>query len=259
MTARRPANGVPPAPGPASLPEPCPLTPTLAPAPSGGEDARRAGEGARFTPTEQLKKERDALLHPLASILDRLDWASVFPEIRPVEVELGAGDSTFLLDSARLHPEHNFLGVERMLGRLRKLDRKGRRAGLTNLRGLRIEATYCLEYLLPLAGVQALHVYFPDPWPKRRHWRRRLVNDRFPELAARVLAPGGWVHLRTDHPDYFDQMRQVFAAHPRFHEVKPPAALVALPTDFEREFAARGISTLRVSYQLTGGKATGQD
>ena len=191
-----------------------------------------------------------SLLHSLASILDRLDWTSVFPEPRPVEVELGAGDSSFLLESARLHPEHNFLGVERMLGRLRKLDRKGRRAGLTNIRGLRIEISYCLEYLLPLARVQALHVYFPDPWPKRRHWRRRLVNERFPELAARVLVPGGWVHLRTDHSDYFDQMRGVFATQPVFRQVEPPAALVALPTDFERDFAARGIPTLRVSYQF---------
>jgi tRNA (guanine-N7-)-methyltransferase len=190
------------------------------------------------------------LLHPLDSVVDRLDWSSVFPVSRPVEVELGAGDCTFLLESARLHPDHHFLGVERMLGRLRKLDRKGRRAGLTNLRGLRIEAGYCLEYLLPLGGVRALHVYFPDPWPKRRHWRRRLVNERFPGLAERVLEPRGFVHLRTDHSEYFSQMLQVFTAHPRFREAPPPADLLALQTDFEREFTARGISTLRASYQL---------
>ncbi|HNV00731.1 MAG: tRNA (guanosine(46)-N7)-methyltransferase TrmB [Verrucomicrobia bacterium] len=189
------------------------------------------------------------LLHPLTSIVDRLDWASVFPEKRPVEVELGAGDCSFLLELARLRPDHNFLGVERMLGRLRKLDRKGRRAGLTNLRGLRVEAAYCLEYLLPLEGVEALHVYFPDPWPKRRHWRRRLVNERFPDLAARVLRPGGWIHLRTDHPDYFQQMRHVFAPRTAFREVPVPDHLAALETDFEREFVARGVTILRLSYR----------
>lgn len=189
------------------------------------------------------------LLHLLASIVDRLDWATVFPETRPVEVELGAGDCSFLLDLARIRPDSNFLGVERMLGRLRKLDRKGRRAGLTNLRGLRVEAAYCLEYLLPLEDVEALHVYFPDPWPKRRHWRRRLVNERFPDLAARVLRPGGWIHFRTDHPDYFEQMRQVFAARTAFREAPPPDPLAALQTDFEREFLARGVPIRRLSYR----------
>ncbi len=189
------------------------------------------------------------LLSALASVVDRLDWANIFPETGPVEVELGAGDGSFLLDLARLHPDRNYLGVERMLGRLRKLDRKGRRAGLRNIRGLRIEAGYCLEFLLPLAGAEALHVYFPDPWPKRRHWRRRLVNNRFPALAGRVLAPGGCVHLRTDHPAYFAQMREVFAAAPRFREVPPPAQIIAVQTDFERDFSARGIPTLRASYR----------
>ena len=190
----------------------------------------------------------DSLLHALESILDRLEFRRVFGAEGPVEVELGAGDCTFLLEYAARHPERLFLGVERMLGRLRKLDRKGRRRGLTNVRGLRIEAGYCLEYLLPLASVAALHIYFPDPWPKRRHWRRRLINERFPELAHRVLVRGGVVHLRTDHGDYFEQMRAVFAAHDGFEEVAPPADLLALTTDFERDFNARGIPTRSASY-----------
>lgn len=194
----------------------------------------------------------DSLLHALESILDRMEFRRVFGAEGPVEVELGAGDCTFLLEYAARHPDRLFLGVERMLGRLRKLDRKGRRRGLTNVRGLRIEAGYCLEYLLPLASVAALHIYFPDPWPKRRHWRRRLINDRFPELARRVLVPGGVVHLRTDHGEYFEQMRAVFAAHAGFTGVATPADLLALTTDFERDFHARGIPTLSASYVANG-------
>ncbi len=89
------------------------------------------------------------LLIKLASITERLELAELFPAVQPLEVELGSGDGSFLVNYAKLHPERNFLGVERLLGRLRKLDRKGLRAGLANLRGLRIESAYCLEYLLP--------------------------------------------------------------------------------------------------------------
>ena len=87
-----------------------------------------------------LTAPTETLIHSITSIVDRLDLAGLFPRVQPLEVELGSGDGSFLVNYARLHPEINFLGVERLLGRLRKLDRKARRAGLVNLRGLRIEA-----------------------------------------------------------------------------------------------------------------------
>src|SRR5512139_3932703 len=113
-------------------------------------------------PHSQRPAAPPTLICQPASFFARLDLGSLFARPQPLEVELGCGDSTFLVALAARHPERNFLGVERLLGRLRKLDRKGRRLGLTNLRGLRIEAAYCLEYLLPFASVSALHVYFPD-------------------------------------------------------------------------------------------------
>src|SRR5579863_3699753 len=143
------------------------------------------------------------LIHPLASIVERLDVDGMFARAQPLEVELGSGDGSFLADYAQANPDRNFLGVERLLGRLRKLDRKGLRAGLTNLRGLRIESAYFLEYLLPAQSTSALHVYFPDPWPKRKHRKNRLINERFTGLAAQVLATEGRVYLRTDDQDYF--------------------------------------------------------
>jgi tRNA (guanine-N7-)-methyltransferase len=191
-----------------------------------------------------------SLLYTLPSIVERLDLAELFPRAQPLEVELGSGDGSFLAEYARLHPERNFIGVERLLGRIRKLDRKGQRAKLTNLRGVRIESAYLVEYLLPPGSAAALHIYFPDPWPKRKHRRHRLISERFPALARQALAPGGVVYLRTDDQDYFKQMVSVFASATAFSAVETPAELAALLTDFEKQFQARGITTLRAAYRL---------
>lgn len=190
------------------------------------------------------------LIYKPASWVEHLTIASMFAAEQPLEVELGSGDGSFLAKWAAAWPARNFLGVERLLGRLRKLDRKGRRAGLSNLKLMRIEAAYFLEYLLPPSSVQALHVYFPDPWPKRKHRKNRLVNERFPDLAARVLAPGGAVYLRTDDEDYFRQMQEVFAANRRFQIFETPADLTVVITDFERGFQARGVATRRLACRL---------
>src|SRR6059058_3143531 len=127
----------------------------------------------------QSPVEERTLIYKPTSYVQKLDWGAVFERVQPLEVELGSGDGSFLVNYAKLHPERNFLGVERLLGRLRKLNRKGLRAGLTNLRGLRIESAYLVEYLLAPGSVSALHIYFPDPWPKRKHRKNRLINDRF--------------------------------------------------------------------------------
>jgi tRNA (guanine-N7-)-methyltransferase len=191
----------------------------------------------------------ESLLYGLPSILDRIDLASLFIRLQPLEVELGSGDGSFLVDYAKQNPGHNYIGVERLLGRIRKLDRKARRVGLANLRGIRIESSYFVEYLLPPGSALALHVYFPDPWPKRKHRRHRLINERFPALARQALAPGGKVYLRTDDQDYFDQMAGVFAVSQAFRLSETPPELSALTTDFERGFLSRGINILRAAYQ----------
>ncbi len=195
------------------------------------------------------RKVEPSLIYELASVVERIELRRLFACPQPLEVELGSGDGSFLVEYASLHPEHNFIGVERLLGRMRKLDRKGCRAGLSNLRGVRIEASYFLEYLLPVHSAVALHVYFPDPWPKRKHRRHRLINERFPDLAYRALAPGGTVYLRTDDQDYFEQMRGVFAASPKFLGRETLVELSAVVTDFEREFSACGVKTLGVAFQ----------
>ena len=190
-----------------------------------------------------------SLIYQPRSIVERLPLEELFSQSRPLEIELGSGDGTFLVEYAGLHPECNFLGVERLLGRLRKIDRKGRRAGLTNLRVMRLEASYVVEYLLPPGCVSAMHIYFPDPWPKRKHTWKRLINKPFTALAARVLASGGTVYLRTDNADYFAQMTSAFGDNTLFQAVDTPAELRERLTDFERDFLARGVETLRAAYR----------
>ena len=193
----------------------------------------------------------ETIIYRPSSYLERLELETMFPETQPLEVELGAGDGSFILQWAMLHPNRNFLAVERLLGRLRKIEKKGARAGLKNLRGMRIEAGYFTEYLLPPGAVSAFHIYFPDPWPKKRHRKNRLINGPFVEILRHTLVPGGDVYLRTDDDDYFQQMIDVFGANRQFEKIETPAALAEVATDFEREFNARGIQTKRAAYRKT--------
>jgi len=191
----------------------------------------------------------ERLVYDLPNILEPVNLRCLFPQEQPLEIELGSGDGSFLTSAAAKCPERNFIGVERLLGRVQKTERKGLRAGLSNMRIVRIESAYFLEYLLPRHSSTAIHIYFPDPWPKRKHRRHRLINERFPTLAAQALVPGGTLYLRTDDSDYFAQMKSVFAAVRGFQAELTPEALASLVTDFERDFNAQGIPTLRAAYR----------
>jgi tRNA (guanine-N7-)-methyltransferase len=192
----------------------------------------------------------ESLFYKVLDITKPIELSELFSKSQPLEVELGAGDGSFLLQWTALHPERNFIGVERLLGRARKIDRKGRRAGLKNLRVIRIEASYFVEFLLPPKSVAALHIYFPDPWPKRKHKPRRLINERFTQLLERVLQPNGTVYLRTDDADYFSQMNRAFDANTGYVKTGAPEDLRNVKTDFERGFDSRNIPALLAAYRL---------
>ena len=193
--------------------------------------------------------EPDQFILKSLPIVERLPLERIFSKAQPLEVEIGAGDGSFLVYYAKAHPEINLIGLERLLGRLRKIDRKARRAGLENVRLLRLEAAYFVQYMLPRESVRAFHIYFPDPWPKRRHWKNRLINDAFVVLVRDSLAPGGKVHLRTDDIPYFAQMTDVFNRSAHFEKTETEPDLLRIITDFERGFQQRGVSTNYVSYR----------
>lgn len=193
-----------------------------------------------------------AVLVRLTSVLEPLDLRALFGRVAPVEVDLGSGDGGFLLRYAPQRPARDFLAAERLLGRIRKLERKAPRLGITNIRAVRVDAAYLVRYLLAAGAVHAFHIYFPDPWPKKRHRRRRLVNTELAAALHRALTPGGAVYLRTDDADYFAQMEEVFTTSPGFARTPTPPELLAVRTDFEEEFLAHGKPTLHAAYRKTG-------
>ena len=109
----------------------------------------------------------------------RLETEEIRIGERPLEMDLGCGDGSFLIDLAKHHPERDFIGVERLMGRCKKVSKKIKRNALDNARILRLDSKYVVEWLLPESCVSRIHLLCPDPWPKFRHHRRRLVQIPF--------------------------------------------------------------------------------
>jgi tRNA (guanine-N7-)-methyltransferase len=175
-----------------------------------------------------------------------LDWREVFGNERPVEIDLGCGKGGFLAWAAGQRPDHNFLGVERQLKRLRKADKKVLRAALANVRLLRVEAGYFVAKLAPTASVAVYHILFPDPWPKRRHHPRRLFQAAFVEELYRTLGQGGVVNVATDDADYFAHIRRLMSE--KFVETKPEVLPAEARTEFEKIFIAQGTPIERARF-----------
>src|SRR5438552_9682982 len=127
-----------------------------------------------------------------------LNFAELFGNDHPVEIEIGIGKGTFITEQAKARPEVNFLGIEWARWFWRYASDRLRRNGCTNARTVRAEASYFLHEFVPPASVSVLHIYFPDPWPKARHHKRRLISPKFMPAVQRVLAPGGRLQIVTD-------------------------------------------------------------
>ena len=166
-------------------------------------------------------------------------YGLAFPEPirseKPLVLEIGSGMGETTAAIAAAHPELDFVAIEVHgpgVGSLLNRIEAGR---LTNLRVVRHDAVEVLEQMVPDASLAAIHLFFPDPWPKKRHHKRRLVRPETAALIARKLAPGGVLHAATDWPDYAGHIAQVFAANESFE--KADHGRVARP---ETKFEARG-------------------
>jgi tRNA (guanine-N7-)-methyltransferase len=193
-----------------------------------------------------MRAEPDALEFVPESYFAPIDTGCVFSRTAPLEVDIGCGEGAFIVAMAAKNPVHNFLGIERLLGRVRKVCRRSVRAGVGNVRLLRAESLYVVKHLLAPESVSVFHVMFPDPWPKRKHHRRRLINREFLDAARAALKQDGELRLTTDDGDYFKWMQKVVAMHVGFAQEPWPVNPEYPQTDFEKRFRALGLPIHRL-------------
>ena len=183
-----------------------------------------------------------------------LDFADIFGRNAPVHIEIGSGKGTFLLSEATHRPDVDFLGIEWARKYYRHaVDRIGR-WGLTNVRIIRTDVAAFLPGHVPDESISWFHIYFPDPWPKKRHHKRRFICTENMEQMLRCLRPGGSVNIATDHQDYFKQIAHVVATQVKLGRLQQidfiraagagPAEVVG--TNYERKYIkdGRGVHTI---------------
>lgn len=194
------------------------------------------------------------------TISDKLSFSDLFKRVAPVHIEIGSGKGTFIVNQASAEPDIDFFGIEWANKFYRyAVDRVGR-WNLKNVRLMRTDAAAFLADHIENESVNCVHLYFPDPWPKKRHNKRRFVNQANVEQVYRILMPGGFFKMATDHADYFEQMQTVLAENSDKFDVidfLPTAGAQAdegewVGTNFERKYLKenRTVYTLAVAKKV---------
>lgn len=177
----------------------------------------------------------------------------IFGNDQPLEIDMGCGDGSFLLDMAEHYPERNFLGIERLLGRIRGVCKNIQERGLTNVKVLRLESQYTLEYLLKPGSISRLHLLCPDPWPKARHHKNRLIQQGFLQILQNSLTPDGEFLFKTDHPGYFEWVCEEMETYGKLKQLSWPVgdedgAFYYPKTDFQRHWEKQGKEMFQLRY-----------
>ncbi len=175
-----------------------------------------------------------------------LDWFALYGNPNPIELEIGMGKGTFITEQAKARPEVNFFGIEWARWFWRYASDRLRRNQCHNARTVRAEASFFLTEFVPPQSLSVLHIYFPDPWPKARHHKRRLVQANFMVVAQRALKRGGRIQIVTDHQGYWEEnIEPVLRAAAGFEVVnydRPGSAGEGefTGTNFERKYRREG-------------------
>lgn len=208
-------------------------------------------------PDNPARAARIAQLAVEPADLVAFSWQKLFgPDRahRPIELEIGIGKGGFLLRRARAHPDRNFLGIEWASEFYRYALDRFARWNVPNVRLLRTDAGVFIRTVCPRDSLAVLHIYHPDPWPKRRHHKRRLFQPPFVNAAVACLVPGGRIAVQTDHAGYFDVIVELLRSHPQLREVPfadpafgVEAARVA--TNFEIKYLKEGRPIYQIAMQ----------
>jgi tRNA (guanine-N7-)-methyltransferase len=200
--------------------------------------------------------EYPAIRLRLENLEGRINFADIFGRSAPVHIEIGSGKATFLVNEATTKPYDDFLGIEWCNKIYRyAVDRVGRR-GLTNVRIIRADAAAFIRDYLADTCVDCFHIYFPDPWPKKRHHKRRFISTNNLDEMLRCLKAGGVIRIATDHAEYFEKITEVMTDN-RLKKVEffPTSGAAAdkgewAGTNFERKYLKEG----RPIYTVAGQK-----
>lgn len=178
---------------------------------------------------------------------------ALVPGSVPWEVEVGFGKGRYLLARAAAEPDRRFLGIEVAGEYFRLVARRLERRGLANVLLLGGDALALLAARLPAGFAERVHVYFPDPWPKKRHSRRRLFAPGSLDVVLAALAPGGRLELATDHPDYGAAVRELLAGQPGVEVEALAGGWPGGPrTNYERKYVEEGRPIVRMVVQRSG-------
>ncbi len=186
----------------------------------------------RTTPSQQRALAELSPRFGIAYAEHLLDFAATFGRRAPVVVEVGSGMGETTAAIAQVNPDTDYLAIEVHGPGVGSLLKKIEALGLGNLRVIRHDAVEVLERMIPDGSLAGLHLFFPDPWPKKRHHKRRLVQPPFVALVARKLSAGGYLHAATDWADYAEQMASVFSGEPSLEKADLSKARPV--TKFER-------------------------
>jgi tRNA (guanine-N7-)-methyltransferase len=189
----------------------------------------------RTTPAQARALEKLFPIYGLAFSTEQQNWRTIFGRNAPLVLEIGSGMGETTAAIAKDHPEMDFVAVEVHGPGVGSLLNRIAAEELANVRIIRHDALEVLEHMVADGTLAGVHLFFPDPWPKKRHHKRRLVQPEFAALAARKLAPGGVLHAATDWPDYGEYMIAVFSGESELTQAT--SGLVARP---QTKFEARG-------------------
>ena len=183
-------------------------------------------------------------------------WREVFEASQPLQVEIGVGTSTFLIDVAERHPGINFVGIEYSAKRVAKFLKKVKHRGVTNIRMLRVEAVRWIPRLFSRESIAHFHINHPDPWPKRRHQKKRFVNRENSALLTAFLSSEGGISLRTDFTEYAQQMLEVLDQTPGLTNLSGPGVFASTPREptrtlYETKFLRAGAKIFYLEYEKT--------